>query len=124
MDVLGHLNHSVYHELFYEARCVLMEPIRTARYRHVLASDAVDYLAEVRHDHGYVDVTVHVEAIGRKSVTLMHEMRLPDGALAARNRVVLVAWDAVERRSRDLSGQERALLRPPGPRRDPAAPRA
>jgi acyl-CoA thioesterase FadM len=110
MDLLGHLNHAVYHELFHEVRAALIEPLRTTEERYVLASDAVDFLREVRYEHGYVDAVVRVEALGRTSITLHHELLLPDGTLAARNRVVLVAWSVRERSPRELSAHERAAL--------------
>jgi acyl-CoA thioesterase FadM len=110
MDVLGHLNHTVYNELFFEARGSLMEPLRTEDQRFVLARSEVDYLHEVRLEDGHVDVLVRVDELGRKSLTLEHELRLPDGTVAARNRTVIVAWDVAARRSRELSPQEREAL--------------
>ena len=110
MDVLGHLNHSVYGELFFEARSSLMEPLRREDQRFVLARSEVDYLHEVRYEDGHVDVLVRVGELGRKSLTLLHELLLPDGTLAARNRIVMVAWDVPARRSRELSQREREAL--------------
>jgi acyl-CoA thioester hydrolase len=112
MDVLGHLNHAIYHDLFHEVRAALVDPLRTSEERYVLASDAVEYLREVRYQDSYVDASVRVEALGRTSITLQHELRLPDGTIAARNRVVLVAWSVRERRPRELSARERAALEP------------
>jgi acyl-CoA thioester hydrolase len=110
MDVLGHLNHSVYHELFFEARSALMESIRTDTERFVLARSEVDYLQEVRYEDRHVDATVRVDEIGRSSVTLSQELLLRDGTPAARSRLVVVAWNVVERRSRELTPGERAAL--------------
>lgn len=112
MDSLGHLHHAVYHDLFQEVRSGLLDPVRTAEERYVLARDAVDYLQEVRYEHGYVDAVVRVEALGRKSITLEHELTLPEGTIAARNRAVVVAWSMAGRCSRHLSERERAALSP------------
>src|SRR5947209_9080716 len=57
MDMLGHLNQSVYHELLEEARAALMiEVVRRVGVDHahgsfVLAHVDLDYHAEVRKDH-------------------------------------------------------------------------
>jgi acyl-CoA thioester hydrolase len=48
--------------------------------------------------------------LGRTSVTVTHEIRLPDGTLAAEGTSVLVAWDGEARRSRPLGEDERAVL--------------
>ena len=41
---------------------------------------------------------------------LHHEVRLPDGAVAACGTTVLVAWDPVTRGKRTLSDEERTAL--------------
>lgn len=109
MDVLGHLNHSVYQDFCFEARGALMDSRAEGR-RFVVARTELDFLREVRHEDGHVDVLVRVVELGAKSVTLLHELLLPDGTLAARNRTVLVAWDPVGRRSRELGPDERSAL--------------
>lgn len=116
MDMLGHLNQAVYHELLEEARAALItEILRRAGTDHahgsfVLAHVDLDYHREVRKDHGQVDILVRVGRIGGSSVTLEHEVRLPDGTVAASGNTVLVAWDPVVRGKRTLSEAERAAL--------------
>jgi acyl-CoA thioesterase FadM len=110
MDRLGHLNQSSYHDLFYEARSALLEPIRSDTSRFVIAHAEIDYVHEVCYADGHVDIDVWVATIGSKSVTLEHEMRLPNGMLAARDVVVLVAWDVTRRCSRLLRSDERRQL--------------
>jgi acyl-CoA thioesterase FadM len=110
MDRLGHLNHTCYHDFFLEARAALMEPIRTDNERFVVARVEAEFLHEVRLADEYVDVTAIPTEIGTKSVKLAQEIRLPDGTLAARGLVVLVAWDVAARHSRVLSERERAAL--------------
>jgi acyl-CoA thioesterase FadM len=112
MDRLGHLNNSGYHDLFFEVRSALMEPIRTDNERFVVAQVEVEFLHEVRLADAYVDVTARSIAVGNKSVKLEQEMRLPNGTLAARSLVSLVAWDVAARGSRPLATHERAALTP------------
>ena len=66
MDMLGHLNQSVYHELLEEGRAaVIWELMRRSGNGHVhgayvLAHVDLDYHTEVRKDHGQVEVVVRV----------------------------------------------------------------
>ena len=114
MDMLGHLNQSVYHELLEEARGALLVSLAEGRgqvhHTYVLARVELDYRAEVRKDHGSVDVVVRVGRVGSKSVTLEHDVLRADGTLAASGRSVLVGWDAQQRTARELDADERAAL--------------
>jgi acyl-CoA thioester hydrolase len=76
----------------------------------VLARVELDHRQEIRRDHGPVTVALRVEAVGRSSVTVWHEIRRADGAVAAEGRSVLVAWDRDARHSRPLTDAERAAL--------------
>lgn len=116
MDMLGHLNQSVYHELLEEGRAALMTEIirqvgaEQAHGTFVLVHVDLDYHREVRKDHGEVEVVVRLERVGGSSLTLAHEVRLPDGVVAASGQTVLVAWDPVARGKRPLSDAERSVL--------------
>jgi acyl-CoA thioester hydrolase len=116
MDMLGHLNQSVYHELLEEGRAALMTEIarRIGRDQspgdYVLAHVDLDYHNEVRRDHNQVEVVARVARVGTSSITLEHEVRLPDGRVAASGTTVLVAWDPVTRGKRPLSEAELAAL--------------
>jgi acyl-CoA thioester hydrolase len=116
MDLLGHLNQSVYHELLEEGRIALIaELLRRAGNQHaaggyVLAHVDLDYHAEVRKDHGEVSIIMRVTKVGTTSVELEHDINLPDGRLAASGKSVLVAWDMAGRTKRPLSQGERAAL--------------
>ena len=120
MDMLGHLNQAVYHEMLEEGRGAFMQQLMTAagggqiHHTYVLARVELDYRTEVRKDHGSVTVDVTVGRVGTKSITLEHDVRLPDGTVAASGRSVLVGWDAKARAARELSEQERAALGAPG----------
>ncbi len=114
MDMLGHLNQAVYHELLEEARGALLMDLAEGAAVHqtyVVVRVELDYVSEVRKDHEQVDVTVRVADVGTKSLTLEHEILRPDGGVAAAGRTVLVGWDAEARTSRALGDEERARLR-------------
>jgi len=116
MDMLGHLNQSVYHELLEEGRAALMTEIArrvggdNAHGAFVLAHVDLDYHAEVRKDHGEVEVIVRLAHVGTSSLRLEHEVRLPDGTSAASGETVLVAWDTARRAKRALTEAELAAL--------------
>src|SRR4051812_35956411 len=111
MDMLGHLNQAVYHEILEEGRAALIRSLgRERRFPFVLARVELDYLHEVRHRDEHVDVRTFVERVGGKSVTVGHEVTLPDGTAAASGRSILVAWDPESRGARWLTEDERAAL--------------
>jgi acyl-CoA thioester hydrolase len=110
MDMLGHLNQAVYHELLEEGRGALFAALDRAAFPFVLVRVELDYRHEVRRDHGTVDVVTRVERVGSKSVTLAQEIVLPDGTVAASGSSVIVAWDPQARGSRALTEGERAAL--------------
>jgi acyl-CoA thioester hydrolase len=116
IDLLGHLNQSVYHELLEEARAAFFtELAHRLDDEHgyagfVLAHVDLDYRHEVRRDHGAVDVLVRLDHVGSSSVRLIHEIRLPDGTLAASGTSILVAWDPATRGKRAISEPERRAL--------------
>jgi acyl-CoA thioester hydrolase len=114
--MLGHLNQSVYHEMLEEGRIALIaELMRRAGndHRHggfVLAHVDLDHRAEVRKDHGEVDVVMRLTHVGTSSIQIEHDVRLLDGTIAASGKSVLVAWDPATRAKRTLSEAERAAL--------------
>jgi acyl-CoA thioester hydrolase len=111
LDMLGHLNQAVYHELLEEGRASLFERFAPfGEFAFVLARVELDYRSEVRRDHGHVDVVVRVARVGGSSITVEHEVVLPDGTVAAEGRSVLVCWDPATRRSRKLDDDQRAAL--------------
>ena len=114
--MLGHLNQAVYHEMLEEGRAALMTEIARraggdrAHGTFVLAHDDLDYHTEVRKDHGEVEVVVRLAHVGTSSIRLDHDIRLPDGSLAASGKTILVAWDPVARGKRALTDAELAGL--------------
>jgi acyl-CoA thioester hydrolase len=112
LDFLGHLNQAVYHELLEEGRGALFEQLGAldGGFFFVLARVELDHRQEIRRDHRPVTVALRVEAVGRSSVSVAHEIIRADGAVAAEGRSVLVAWDRDARRSRPLTDAERSAL--------------
>jgi acyl-CoA thioester hydrolase len=111
LDMLGHLNQSVYHEFLEEARAAFFAEAHGGAWEaFVLARVELDYKHEVRRDHGHVEIAVRIARVGRSSVTVEHDVLLPDGTVAASGSSVLVGWDAQARRSRPFGDEERARL--------------
>ena len=108
LDRLGHVNQAVYHVFLEEARAAMLEPM--GHFSFVLAHVEMDFRREVRRDRGHVDVVMRTTAVGRSSVTIDHQILLPDGGVAAEGRSVLVAWDPAKRCAVPLTEQQRAFL--------------
>jgi acyl-CoA thioester hydrolase len=111
LDTLGHLTHSVYHDFLAEGRVAALTSAGAAGVTHfVLARVELNHRHEVRHRDGFVEVEVSITRVGRSSVTVSHELRLPDGTVSADGSSVLVGWDPAQRRSRELGPEERTQL--------------
>jgi acyl-CoA thioester hydrolase len=110
-DQLGHVNQAVYHELLEEARIAFFRAAVPDGLLFVLARVELEHRGEVSRGHDAVAVSTRLERIGRSSVEVSHELRVPGGPLAAEGRSVLVAWDPAARGSRPFTDAERAALR-------------
>ena len=112
MDALGHVNQAVYHELLEEGRTALLRTLPSPpKEAFVLARVELNYRREIPLAHRFVDVTLQIEAIGRSSITLEHQIIRSDGERAADGSSVLVAWDAERRGSRPISERELSAVR-------------
>jgi acyl-CoA thioester hydrolase len=110
LDVLGHVNQSVYHELLEEGRAGVLGRMGENAFPLVLVHIEIDYRAEVRKDHEWVEIVSRVGHIGTKSVRIDERIERSDGVVATEGHSVLVAWDPQERTSRALSEREREAL--------------
>ena len=110
LDVLGHVNQSVYHELLEEGRAGVLGRMGENAFPLVLVHIEIDYRAEVRKDHEWVEIVSRVGHIGTKSVRIDERIERSDGVVATEGHSVLVAWDMQERTSRALSEREREAL--------------
>ena len=110
LDLLGHVNQSVYHELLEEGRGGVLGRLEEHAFPLVLVHIEIDYKAEVRKDHDWVEVVSSVAHVGKKSVRIDERIERSDGAVATAGRAVLVAFDPATRGSRELTERERAAL--------------
>jgi acyl-CoA thioester hydrolase len=110
LDVLGHVNQSVYHELLEEGRAGALGRMGDHAFALVLVHIEIDYRAEVRKDHEWVEIVSSVGHVGTKSVRIDERIERSDGVVATEGHSVLVAWDPHERTSRALSEREREAL--------------
>ncbi len=110
LDMLGHLNQSVYHEMLEEGRGAMLGSLKEAAFPFVLARIELDYKHEVRIDDEWVEVVSSVERVGNSSITFAERIELPDGTVAASGRSVCVAWDPEARTKRSLTDRERSAL--------------
>ena len=112
LDVLGHVNQAVFHELLEEVRArffaTTLPDLPFTGY--VLARVELDFRHEVRFEQGHVIGECTLASLGRSRVEVANRLRLPDGTVAAEGTAVLVAWDEDARRSRPLTEHERELL--------------
>lgn len=113
LDLLGHINQAVYHEMLEDARGSIFQSLAAAAARHtayVLVRVELDYRHEVRKDHGHVVAVARVGRVGDSSIAIDHEILLPDGTIAASGTSVVVGWDPETRTKRALEPEERELL--------------
>ena len=110
LDVLGHVNQSVYHELLEEGRGGVLGRLEEHAFPLVLVHIEIDYRAEVRKDHEWVEIVARVGHVGKKSVRIDERIERSDGVVATKGHSVLVAWDMQSRSSREISESERAAL--------------
>jgi acyl-CoA thioester hydrolase len=111
IDALGHVNQAVFHELLEEARTAMLSALpRHDQQSFVMARVELDYRREIPLYHRFVDVTLHIESVGRASITVTQQIFRSDGELAADGRSVMVAWDRGRRGSRPLTELELAAL--------------
>jgi acyl-CoA thioester hydrolase len=112
MDVLGHVNQAVYHELLEEVRAAFftraLPDLPFTGY--VLVRVELDYRHEVRISDHHLVGECRVGDLGRSRMELENRLLLPDGTVAVEGRAVMVAWDEETRRSRPLTDAERAAL--------------
>lgn len=108
IDALGHVNNAVYLTYLEELLAVVLEPVLGDDY--VTARVELDFRNELRLSDRHVVASAVIERIGTSSLTVAARLARPDGETALEGRVVLVAWDREQRRSRPLTDAEREAL--------------
>ena len=111
-DALGHLNHAIYEVMLDEAREDALR--RTVGgfevFPNVVVHTSVDYRSEIPHGTREIVVRTEITSVGGSSVRFRQQVLLPEGTLAAESESVVAAWDPATRRSRAITGSERAAL--------------
>lgn len=105
LDVLGHVNNNVYLSYFEMARVHYFKVLLGTDWNWktdgvVLAKNEVEYLKPVLLTDT-PEVLMFTEHIGQKSFTLGYELKV-NGIIFARGRSVLVAYDGVNQRSKEI----------------------
>jgi len=114
-DGLGHVNNAVYLNYLEEARDRVVEALfGQSSADFVIARVGIDYVAEITHRDGAVEVDCWVTGHGTSSVRTAEQIRKVDGTVAARAETVLVPRAPGGTRSRRLSTAEVQALRAAG----------
>ena len=99
LDLMGILHNAAYPLLFERARTEFWRSLGYGGYGdpefdwpYVVARNEVNYRVPIQKDE-VIDVTVFVEAIGRTSLTMGHEVLRADGVISADGRTVIVRID-------------------------------
>ena len=108
VDALGHVNNAVYLTYLEELLAVVLGPVLGDDY--VTARVEMDFRNEIRLGEKEVIGNASVERIGSSSLTVAATLTRGDGETALDARLVLVAWDPVQRRSRPLTDSEKQAL--------------
>jgi len=98
LDVLGHVNNSVYLSYFEMARVECFSPLMGEAWDWkkngvVLRKNEIEYLFPVLL-HQVPEITIFTQSIGTKSFTLGYELRVED-KLCTTGSSVLVCFDSV-----------------------------
>jgi acyl-CoA thioester hydrolase len=107
-DALGHVNNAVYLTYLEELLAVVLGPVLGDDY--VTARVEMDFRSEIRLGEKEVTGSASVEKIGTTSLTVGATLARSDGETALDARLVLVAWDPEQRRSRPLTDAEKQAL--------------
>ena len=108
-DALGHVNNAVYLTYLEELLLHWLGPVLGDDF--VSARVELDFRSELRHDDGEVTARASLEAVGTSSLTAAVSIERPSGQVSLEGRVIVVAWDPVERRSRPISEKEKEEIR-------------
>jgi acyl-CoA thioester hydrolase len=129
LDAMGHVNNAVHLAWLEQVRntCYLammgrVDPLEKGKgLDFVVARAEVDYLAPI-HFGDAIRITTWPVEIGRSSFALAYDGRKSDGSAFLRARTVLVTYDWEAARSKPLSAEVEAALRPglgSGPANEP-----
>jgi acyl-CoA thioester hydrolase len=109
VDSYGHVNNAVYLTYLEEARDRWVEETLPGT-NFVIVRIAIDYRRELALADEEVTVTCRGTGYGTSSIRTSEQVIAKAGWVAAESASVVVAHDAVGRRSRSLTADERARL--------------
>ena len=108
-DALGHVNNAVYLTYLEELLLDWLGPVLGDDF--VTARVELDFRSELRHGDGEVTGRASLEAVGTSSLTAAVSIERPDGQVSLEGRVIVVAWNPLERRSRPITEEEEVEIR-------------
>ena len=109
LDALGHVNNAVYLTYIEELLLRWLGPVLGDDF--VTARLELNFRRELRHEDGEVVARASLDEIGTSSLTAIVLIERPDGEVSLEGRVVLAAWDPLERRSRALTDEQKEQIR-------------
>jgi len=110
VDAFGHVYHGAFLTLLDEARTAWLRDVLGlhAPSDHVIARVELDYVSSIVAADEAVRAEIALERVGTSSLTLAETMRVRDGRVVSRGRVVIVLRDVQRGVSRPLTDDERA----------------
>lgn len=113
LDVMGHVNNSVYLSYFEMARVAFFSPLMGEKWDWkkngvLLRKNEVEYLYPVLL-HEEPDITIFTSSIGTKSFTLEYELKVGE-RLCTIGSSVLVCFDAVNNKTIEVPQEMRNVL--------------
>ena len=113
LDVMGHVNNSVYLSYFEMARVAFFSPLMGEKWDWkkngvLLRKNEVEYLFPVLL-HEEPEITIFTSSIGNKSFTLEYELKVGD-KLCTTGASVLVCYDAENNKTIEVPQEMRTVL--------------
>ena len=113
LDVMGHVNNSVYLSYFEMARVAFFSPLMGEKWDWkkngvLLRKNEVEYLFPVLL-HEEPEITIFTSSIGNKSFTLEYELKVGD-KLCTTGNSVLVCYDAENNKTIEVPQEMRTVL--------------
>ena len=113
LDVMGHVNNSVYLSYFEMARVAFFSPLMGEKWDWkkngvLLRKNEVEYLFPVLL-HEEPEITIFTTSIGTKSFTLEYELKVGD-KLCTTGTSVLVCYDAENNKTIEVPQEMRTVL--------------
>jgi acyl-CoA thioester hydrolase len=115
LDPLNHLNHAVYFPWMETLRCDYYLPfVGSTDPRDIdiiIAEATCRYLEPIAYGDEVVGEVTPARPLGRTSFTLLYRFQRPDGKeVVARGRTVVVCYDYVKARKKEIPPDRRAIL--------------